>query len=296
MVRNNSNKKTGMESGLPPATDDRLKDVQRKAYLSSRQINPNAPFQLDLLFPGTLHEHTRAIPNDYARSALFTARNRKEPRRTFQQQLLFHLHESVSILFTGIELRAEDDELIWMQILHYAKKVPLGQPFDIEVKDLVAGVGWAKNGRYYDKARECISRLKANEILALNSKAYGSSGAVSLIDKYEVKNDGSGKPTQYRIWIHPNLIHLFAGNTFTNHSWEVYRNLTPVARRLADYIESHKHPHPLDNTKLHGVCDSSDNTATSWRQTVRAACREIEDAQIAKRCTLERDGLIYAHK
>lgn len=273
-----------------------LEALQRRSYLTSKKISPNEPFQLDLLFSKTIHDNQRFIPNDYARSALFTARNKTEPRRTLQQQYLFHLHESVSILFTGIELRAEDDELVWLQILHYAKKVPLGHPFEFDIKDLVAGVGWSKNGRYYDKARECISRLKSNEILAINQKAYGNGGALSLIAKYEFQNDGGGKPTRYRVWIDENLIHLFAGNTFSNHTWEAYRRLSPVARRLADYVESHEHPYPLSEEKLRGVCDSSDSNPSSWRQTVRKACKEIEAARIAATCTLESDGKIYTHK
>jgi hypothetical protein len=66
------------------------------------------------------------IPNDYARSSLFTARNKREPRRMLLHEKLFHLHQTVSILYTGLELRAEDDEIVWMRILHYAKNVPWG--------------------------------------------------------------------------------------------------------------------------------------------------------------------------
>jgi len=270
-----------------------LEKLQRKAYLTGKGINPNQPFQLDLLFPSSLHDNARFIPNDYARSSLFTARNKREPRRTLQHERLFHLHESVSILFTGIELRAEDDELIWLQILHYAKNVPLGEPFEFTIRQLVADAGWSRNGRYYDKARECISRLKANEVMVFNEKAYGRSGAISLIDKYTSANDAEGQPTHYRVWIDPNLIVLFAGNTFTNHAWEIYRELSPVARRLADYVESHKHPYPLALERLRQMCGSNDSTLTSWRQTVRKACAEIAKKQIAKQIGLESDDNIY---
>jgi hypothetical protein len=145
---------------------------------------------------------------------------------------------------------------------------------------------------YYDKARECISRLKANEIWALNTKAYGKSGAISLIQNYTTVNDLDGKPTQYRVWINPNLIVLFAGNTFTSHTWNTYRKLSPVARRMADYIESHKHPFPLNLIKFRQMCSSADASLTSWRQTVRKACAEIEVAEIAKRAMLNKDDLI----
>lgn len=270
-----------------------VEKLQRKAYLKSKGIDPNSCFQLDLLFPETVGDRgdLRHIPNDYARSSLFTARNKREPRKTLMHEKLFHFNESVSILYTGIELRAEDDEIVWLQILNYGKTVPLGEPFEFSIKDLVRDVSWSKNGRYYDKARECISRLKANEVLALNTKAYGKSGAISLIQNYTAVNDADGKPTHYRVWIDPNLIVLFAGNTFTSHTWLTYRKLSPVARRLADYIESHKHPFPLTLEKFRRMCGSNDASVTSWRQTVKKACSEAETAGIASRVFIK-EGFI----
>ncbi len=270
------------------AFEAQIDEARQRAYLNSKGLRPSACFQMDLLFPDTMgsRDDLRHIPNDYARSSLFTARNKREPRKTLMHQQLIHYNEHVSILYSGIELRAEDDEIIWLQILKYGEGVPLGDPFEFSIKDLVRAVGWAKNGRNYDRARECITRLKANEVLALNNKAYGKSGAISLIQNYAAVNDADGKPTQYRVWIDRNLILLFAGNTFTSHSWEVYRDLSPVARRLADYIESHQHPYPLSAEKFRQMCGSIDSAARSWRQTVKKACAEVQKTKIAAICTL----------
>ncbi|MEI7994683.1 MAG: plasmid replication initiator TrfA [Methylococcaceae bacterium] len=266
--------------------------MQRNAYLNSKGIKPNSLCQLDLFESIAERNDLRHIPNDYARSSLFTARNKKAPRKSLVHEKLFHYNEHVSILYTGIELRAEDDEIVWLQILNYGKAVSLGEPFEFSVKDLVRDVNWSKSGRNYNRVRECISRLKANEVLALNNKAYGKSGAISLIQKYEVINDADGRPTQYRAWINPNLILLFAGNTFTSHNWEVYRDLSPVARRLADYIESHKHPFPLSLEKFRQMCGSIDAKTFSWRQTVRKACSEVQTAGIADTAFLAKDDKI----
>lgn len=268
-----------------------VEKIRRNAYLQKKGVNPSEPVQLDLLYAETLFDTQRAIPNDVARTSLFTARNKREPRRNLLQEKLFHLHEGVSVLYTGIELRAEDDELIWLQILHYAKSVPLGMPFDFSIKQLVLDVGWSKNGRYYDKARECISRLKANEVLFFNEKAYGTSEAMSLIQRYTILNESDGKPNRYRAWIHPGLAVLFAGNTFTNHAWDTYRVLSPVARRLADYIESHKHPYPLDVERFRAMCGSSSTALTGWRRTVRQACEEVVARQIADKAYLQDDNI-----
>ena len=201
-----------------------LDRAQRTAYLNSKGINPGAQFQLDLVFPETIgdREDLRHIPNDYARSSIFTARNKRAARRNFLHEKLFHYNEFVTILYTGIELRAEDDEIIWLQILNYGQRVPLRDSFEFSIKDLVSDVGWHKNGRYYDKARECISRLKANEVLALNSKAYGKSGAISLIQNYEVINDAEGTPTEYRVW------------TVSYKHLDVYKRQDPLFAQFAD--------------------------------------------------------------
>ena len=269
----------------------RTDDAMRLAYLNAKGINPHGPHQLDLLFP--LNDSQRFIPNDFARTALFTTRNKRVPRRQYLNEVVYHLHTSVVVKYSGTELRAEDDEIIWLQILHYAKNVPLGSSFEVSIKDLVRDVGWSKNGTYYDKARQCISRLKANEILFENKKAYGRSPGLSLIGKYEMINDGEGQPTRYRMLIDPELILLFAGNNFSNHGWDRYLGLKPVARRLADYIESHKHPFPLSLESFKHVCGSEDASTTSWRQTVRKACKQIEDCRIAAVAFLDSDDKIY---
>ena len=273
-------------------SDPRIETATRRAYMARKGIKSSDPLQLSLHFPFVAErEDLRHIPNDYARSSLFTARNKREPRRTLTREKLFHYSESVSILYSGIELRAEDDEVVWLQILQYGANVPFGQPFDFSIKDLVRDLGWSKNGRYYEKARECISRLKANEVLALNSAAYGKSEALSLIQNYTTINDAEGKSLQYRVWIHPGLMLLFAGNTFTSHSWQQYRQLSPVARRLADYVESHKTPFPLQIENFKGMCGSADGNLTSWRQTVKKACAELTEAGIVQRAVLEKDQI-----
>lgn len=269
--------------------DKKLRDF----YLRRNGINPVLPHQLNLIFPNTIGERQdlRHIPNDYARSSIFTARNKRQPRRMLINERLFHYNQHISILYSGQELRAEDDEIVWLQILKYGEDVPLGKPFEFSVKGLVRDVGWSKNGHNYDRARLCITRLKANEVLALNEKAYGKSGAFSLIQSYIAINDAKGKPTQYRVEIAPDLIMLFAGNNFTSHSWKAYRNLSPVARRLADHIESHKSPYPLSIETFRQMCGSTDNNTRSWRQTVKRACAEIQGATIANKVDLDQDKI-----
>jgi hypothetical protein len=263
-----------------PATE-RHDKVRHNAFLHSKGINPNSPVQLDLLFPAMQGNDQRFIPNDYARSSLFTARNKTVPRRAIQQEQLFHLHENIRVIYTGIELRAEDDELVWLQTLHYAKAVPLGDPIHFRVRQLCKDLGWPLNGVYYDKVRNSLSRMHATSVMVHNQKAFGNGGAVNLIGDFIFTDGKDGKPTAYKICIQKDLLLLFAGNTFTNHNWNAYRNLGPVARRLADYIESNRHPYPLKLEKFMKMCGCEDTQMKSWRDTVKQACAAVEKSQIA---------------
>jgi hypothetical protein len=266
----------------------KLELANRHAYLRSHGLNPSDPLQLEI-WP----DDVREMPNDYARSALFTVRNKKEPRASMQGALVFHIEKSVKISFTGIELRADDDELVWQQLLDHAKRTPLGEPVEFNLHSLCKDLNWSLNGRNYDVARRCISRLKANEV-KVESERVGRGVAISLIREYEFDGDGD-KGTKYRIWIHPNLILLFAGRTSTRIAWAKYRELTPIARRLYDYFASWKQPFPMHVETFYKVCASSCADSSKWRSMVRRACRELMEAELVRHAWVDGD-LIYCER
>ena len=267
---------------------------RRNSFLDSKGIDPNpsTPLQLDLLFPTMQYDNERFIPNDCARSSLFTTRNKRVARRGMENHVVFHLHSNVSITYTGIELRAYDDELVWLQILHYGKKVPLGKPFEFTIKQLVGDLDWPTNGQYYERARKCISRLKATEIKISNDASFGSGVSNSLIENYTFDNDGDGKPNAYKVWIDRDLIFLLAGNTFTNHAWERYKKYSPITRRLADYVASHRHPNPLTVKNFSLLCDSSCQDKHKFTQMTKSACSELQDLGGAQKAWVK-NGTIY---
>jgi len=272
---------------------EKITSAKHKSYLNSKNISPHLPMILTELFPRQIggRDDLRHLPNDYARCSLFTARSRKEPRKVMVQEKLFHYNELVSVLYTGIELRAEDDEIVWLQIMNYGKAVPFGEPFEFLVKDIVSDLNWTKNGRNYDRVRRCISRLSATELLFNNTAAYGVSQKLSLISDYESVNDELGAINKYRVWVSPKLMLLFAGSSFTSHSWKIYRDLTPIARRLADYIGSHKRPFPLALAKFKEICGSNNKHDFNWRQKVAKACAELQSVELISTFRVKGDSI-----
>ena len=276
----------------------KLNSNRRVAYLKKNNIEPGQDIQLSLAFPILNSEKYCFLPNDFARCALFTARNRTQARETFQRVRLFHLHDGVTVYYSGIELRAYDDELIWQQIMRYQRLVPFGTPIRFTLSKIIDDLGWTRSGQRYDTIRLSISRLKATEILIHNEKAFGRSPSISLIDTYTTLNDVRAKPSEYEITINPNMALLFAGNTFSKHTWEKYRGLAPMARRLADYIASHKFPLPLKVEDfslmcgLIGTCPAEQSKIAEQSKTARKAAAEIVKAGLAVACHVKK-GVIY---
>lgn len=257
-----------------------LEKKAKQGFLRGCGINLEEGVQLSVLAPA--HEGKRNIPNDIARSSLFVAKGKGVPRRIIKRQTMFHLHKDISIIYTGEELRADDDEIVWMEILNISQKVKLGDPFEFNIADLMKSIGWARNGHYYEKIRQCLSRLKATEVLFNNAKQYGVSGSFSLIQRYDVINDEQANPTHYRMFLDPEIVLLFVNKNYSLHDWEVYRKLSPVARRLADYTQSHRTPNPLDIHDFHQLCGSDNTNLRSWNQAVKRALSELIDAGIVQ--------------
>lgn len=270
----------------PLATRHQRQSVARSLYLRSKGHEPKGPNQLKFWPIGY-----RELPNDFARSALFSVRNKRVPRRTVQNEKIFHVGRGVTVYYTGIELRAEDDELVWQQILDYGKGLPLGEPIVFSIRQLLLDLAWPTNRTYYRKVRESIARLKANEV-RVESETRGVGVALSLLMSYTFVNKDSAQ-AKYSVQIDPELIMLFAGNTSTRIEWVKYRRANPVARRLFDYAASHQTPYPLDLLDFHKMCGSECRSASKWRQQSSAACDALMSLGMIAWAGVLKDGKIH---
>ena len=93
--------------------------------MPSRSLTPSPTVtQLQLpLWPNDL----RGIPNAFARSALFNVANARKGERSNVKRLEIAALRGISITYTGEELR-QDDEDVFLQLLHIARDTELGQP------------------------------------------------------------------------------------------------------------------------------------------------------------------------
>lgn len=246
------------------------------AQLAVTAVDAGRKQQLSLFDIAPWSDDLRGIPNDYARSALFTVRNKKVPRALLQQETIYHVSKDVTMTYSGAELRADDDELVWMQVLEFAKRAKVGQPVSFTTYELCQELGWSHNGRYYEKALECLTRLQATS-LQFSSRRLGRVEALQLIGRFRILDANDSRRRLCQVEIHPEILALFVGSHYSKVEWIKYRGLTPTARRLYDYIASHRDPNPLAIESFRMLCGSESSRPKRWREQVQKACTELQE-------------------
>ncbi|EHQ8966701.1 replication initiator protein A [Escherichia coli] len=249
----------------------------------------NSSNQLSLFDIAPWPDSMRALPNDYARSALFTVKNKRQPREALQKKEIFHINKDVRITYTGLELRAEDDELVWQQVLEYAKRKPMGEPITFTFYELCQDLGWSYNGRYIEKAEECLTRLQATAMQFI-SERVGQLESVSLIGRFRVLDRGK-RSSRCEVIIDKEIVLLFAGEHYSKFVWEKYRKLSPTARRLFDYFGSHREPYPMKLDTFKMMCGSESDRLKKWREQVNKACAELKDSGLIHSAWIDKDRI-----
>jgi hypothetical protein len=181
----------------------------------------------------------RAAPNEIVRSALFNARNKNQKRQYFKQAEIALIGNG-SIKYTGEELR-QDDETVWLQILHLAKEHSLECIIEFSAYSMLKSLGWPTTAFYYKKLEESLNRMSATNLI-IESKRLGKACGVSIIRKYEKSDNGN----LWRVWIEKEMKLLFEGDFYTLTEWGQRLTLpTGLATWLHAYLASHKEPFPI---------------------------------------------------
>ena len=275
--------KTALESVT--ATIDGIK---QRALLQYTQEEMEAQ-QMSLFDVAPWSDDQRAMPNVFARSALFTIRNKTAKREVRQGAVIFHAGKDSTLTYTGIELRAEDDELVWQQVMEYAKRQPVGQPVEFTLYELCTDLNWSINGRYYKKAEHCLLRLKATAITA-TSERLGRLEAMSMIREFQIVAR-STKASRCQVLIDPKIVMVFAGQHYSKFQWNKYVELSPTARRMFDYFATHRDPFPLKMEAFRLICGSDSDRPKKWREQTNKACQELTESGLVKTTFVAEDTI-----
>ena len=259
-------KAAGLESRPTVRPSSAAADGQRRSLKSlSRQSQMRLPY-----WP----EGRRAVPNDMARSAMFTVRQ-SEARLQFKGHKVAAL-KNIEILYTGEELRQRDEDVL-LQLLHYGRLANLGDPIRFVAAEMLRSLGWTMNSRSYKELAECIERLQSGSVNIVSrvkeeERRFGG----SLIRTFDYLAKGSAGSAQWVVTFEPLIIAQFNHVAYSQIDWEQRRQLTPLAKWLHSFYYSHRHPFPMKVATIRDLCGSSSKTLRRFRQSLKGALTELQ--------------------
>jgi hypothetical protein len=216
-------------------------------------------------------EQRRGVPNDLVRGALFTVGNVRIKRAYLRNTVVATL-SGIEIRYTGEELR-QDDQDVFLQIVHLARLVPLGAPVTFTAHAILKALKWHPNVRSYTRLRDTITRLKATG-LEVRGDQRGYSG--SLIRDFYWKDDATGESS--RVWsvrLEPQIAALFSHVAYSQIEWEQRLALGQLAKWLHSFYHTHRRPLAIKVDTIRKLCGSATKDLSKFRQLLRDALQEL---------------------
>jgi hypothetical protein len=244
-----------------------------------------------VIYLPTWPEMRRGSPNEIIRSALFNVRNRHTLRRYFKDEPIVVFGDG-RITYRGEELR-QDDEDVWLQLLHLARQQPLGEWVEFTAYSMLKALGWPDQGYSYRRLQTCLSRLQATT-LHFYSKRLGKSLMLSLVKECR-RSEAEGGSSRWRVQISRELYHLFAEPFYTLLEWDQRKQLGPLAKWLHGFYASHAEPYPLKVTTLQEASGSDTQRVRKFKELLQAALDELVVVGFLKSWRIEK-GLVYVER
>ena len=288
-----SEERTALEAKRSKKLDDQLDWLRDRAQGKTVAVSKPEQLQLEFALPW-LPEVLRASPNEMCRMALFTAQ--RGPRRQYLDEAVFIAGEGEAT-YTGTELRAENDELVWLQCLFLAGGQNLTKDnwITFTPSQMCQAIGWTPSGPNYKLLRECLLRLKATA-LVLQTRNVNDGRALSLIGDFKWKTP-EGRPDKiYAVEIPLKIAQWFGANNFTRLNWHTYRKLSQIARRLYDWGASHKNPFAIRIETVYKLCGSKAASIENFKKILLRAIKELNETGVFKKVWLDKRGLLHIER
>lgn len=255
---------------------NRIKDIQSRAQRRTKQqVSPpqtSTKSGTIVQLPIWPDPH-RAIPNPFARSALFTVGNPRRKRVHYEQKDIETFGE-IRITYTGEELR-QDDEDVFLQLLHISRSSPLGNDIEFTAHQMLKALAWPTNKPAYERLRRTINRLSATGVTISDpSGRYGYNG--SLIRAFAWQQEKGRSSRSWRVWLERRIIVLFGPTLYTRVIWEHRKELnSAIAKWLISLYSSHASPYPMKVATIHRYCGSTSSQMSGFRRELKRALAEL---------------------
>ncbi len=272
------------EPAMPIATGKRVRGGPngsvawvraRAAEALAKRRSEQEMIVLQQVLPLWSEEH-RGVPNPMIRSGLFGTKT-VASRKLVKDKEIASL-SNFSIVYKGEEL-LQDDLSVWLALLHRASRQAIGDTLFFTAYELLKDLGWRMHSESYERLKQSISRLKANE-LKIQVKSGKSGYAGSLIREYAwdaISPDGDKK---YMVRFEPMIAELFRDDSVTFLAWEQRKMIgsrATLALWLHAFFTSHRDPLPITVQKIHELTGSEAKEIRFFRRKVRESLDRLKE-------------------
>lgn len=218
-------------------------------------------------------QDVRGMSNALARSALFNVANARKGERANLKRVAIASLQGTTITYTGEELR-QDDEDVFLQILHVGRMHPLGTHVQFTANSLLRELGWTSNTSSYRRLVDCLDRLKASSVaVTVQLNDGGRRGYTgSLIRSFRWREDSDGAPLRHwEILLEREIVALFGPDSYSRIDWELRLSLPPLAKWLHSFYVTHAQPFPYKVETLYKLTGSEIAQLRQFRYKLKQA-------------------------
>lgn len=237
--------------------------VQR---MSQRRVTAKQGGQLEFW-----HEDVRGMSKCLSQCALFSVRDKRTPRAVYKEQVLQSL-SNVKVVYTGEQLDL-DDQLVFTQLVHLSRALPLGDVVEISPHQALLGLGWDTSQESYVRLRASYRRMFASIVdISYGEKCVYSTHLIHSMKADEHVDTGG----LLAIKLDLDLANLLTGDSVMLVQWAQHRNLPPLARWLHSFYSAYAEPHPYKAETLHGLCGTKQTSMPAFRQRLKGALERLK--------------------
>jgi len=186
-------------------------------------------------------ESDRGIPNELVRCAVFAAKNRREPRKVYRPNapLVVPVIGGGEVIYIGEELR-QDDETVWMQLVHLSKE-GCSEWVSFTPYSFLKAIQWPIKGASYTRLLATLRRLATSGI-EVYSKRFDKGVSTKLIVKYEYAKNADA-PWRVQVFDKDDQLLFLFDKLYSRVDWDVRLALPDgVATWLHSFFSSHREP------------------------------------------------------
>jgi hypothetical protein len=275
---------TSLDTAPQPAVSRQLQKSLESLGRNIERRESDEVIQLPLWF-----EPERGTPNSFLRSALFAAIQGKT--RTYLKEVILAGSRDITVKYTGEQLNQED-LTVWENLVHLARKHPLGTICHFTAHSFLKMLGLHTGGDEHARLHSTIIRMVA---CAVEIKHNGKWYVGSLIE------DGAGnidEPSpRYALRLNPTLIRLYGETQWTALDWQTRSQLRrkPLAQALHGYYSSHARPVPVKLATLREYTGSRNPQMASFKRQVREALDLLKTKEFLTDYRIDGD-LVTVHR